>query len=137
MGCFRGKHVVRLKPSPVCSGTSQSISQPRKPTCPDSICPQEAKDMRKCCRLVDIFCNNNMITLRGTSIHKTRVSLNDSYPQQVSGARDLRNKFQTPRCSGSQLQRKIALTPFKEGKKKKKTDPPTPPPPNTMLCCCC
>ena len=60
---------VRLKHFSVCSGKFHSVSQPRKPTCPQALPHPQPKQknkktgIRKCCPLVDIFCNYHLITL--------------------------------------------------------------------------
>ena len=53
---------MRHKPLGVCSGTFHSKSQPQKSTFPQALTAGGTRVVMKCCRLVDISCNNNLPT---------------------------------------------------------------------------
>ena len=57
-----GGRIVRHKPLGVCSGTFHSKSQPPKSTFPQALTAGGTRVVMKCCRLVDISCNNNLPT---------------------------------------------------------------------------
>ena len=58
-----GGRIVRHKPLGVCSGTFHSKSQPKKSTFPQALTAGGTRVvMKKCCRLVDISCNNSLPT---------------------------------------------------------------------------
>ena len=90
--------VVRLKPFLVCSGKFHTISEPRKPTCPQALLsPSNQRWTWKSVALLWTFSVTTTWSplLTDTSIHKAWGSDNDSCPQEISYDRHLRNKFPT------------------------------------------
>ena len=115
---------MSLKPFPSCSGTFHSISHPRKPTGPkDLAAPGTSVGQAKCCHLVDIFCNYNLITSahRHLSSQGLVIQLIVSCPQEMPWGRYWRNIFQNqPTLRESTAKGKLFSHPLKKKKQTKK-----------------